>query len=175
MNTTLEVTVNIILVVGLIGWFGYRQSTWRPVDLGRMWRAPLIMGALGLLIVARTLTSFSGVDVAAFVLEIVLGVGAGAWMGYLAHFRPLATPVPVGRSGAVATLETRTGWLGLGIWCALIVVRIVIDIVAANLGGAALSSGGFILIMLAVNRATRTAVIRSRLPRAAAQSRMMVS
>lgn len=53
-------------VLGSIGpgrlilvWVGYRQTTWRPVDAGRMWRMPLVLGLVGVAALIGTTTGFS--------------------------------------------------------------------------------------------------------------------
>ncbi len=61
--------------------------------------------------------------------------------------------------------ETRTGWAGVALWLALIAVRIGMDVAATRLGAGAVTGTAMILLVLAANRAARTAVLVLRLER----------
>lgn len=160
----LTTLADIVLIVLLVGWLGYRQTTWRPVVPSKLWRTPLILAVLGLFNLARGGDAIGAVDIAVIVIELLLSVGVGAWMGALAHFRPLAAPV-AGRRGEVATVESRTGWFGLALWAALLVVRVAMDVGANALGAHAVTGAGVILLVFAANRAARNGVIAARLDR----------
>ncbi|MDP5226257.1 MULTISPECIES: hypothetical protein [Arthrobacter] len=171
---SLQMIGNVLLALALIGWIGYRQMTWRPVAISTMWRMPLIMGVVGVAMLMQTASpsALTPLDLGVLVAELVISLGIGAWMGALAHFRPLSAPRPVGRNGAMATLESRTGALGLLLWVLVIAVRVGLDVLASMAGSQVAASTGAILLMLAANRAARTFVFAQRIatpPSAAVQ------
>lgn len=51
---TIQTLANILIGVALVGWIVYRQLTWRIVYISRMWRLPLIMGGVGIVMLAQT-------------------------------------------------------------------------------------------------------------------------
>ena len=161
----LQLVGSVVVGAALIGWIGYRQTTWRPVSIGGMYRTGLILAVVGVAAMMQTATALRGPDVAVLVVELVISLGIGAWMGTIARFRPLDPPRHVGRSGQVATQESRTGWWGLALWLVMIAVRIGMDAAAAAMGVHAASSMGVIVLLIAANRVARTAVIAARVPR----------
>ncbi|KHK99541.1 hypothetical protein LK09_02645 [Microbacterium mangrovi] len=163
----LQLVGDVLLGILLLGWIGYRQTTWRPVSIAQMWRMPLVLGVVGAAMIVQTSAILTGVDLAFLILELVVSLGVGAWMGAIAHFRRLPEPRPVGSKGAVALYESRTGWLGLVLWLLVIAVRVGLDVVAVRLGAHAATTTGVILLMLAANRAARVAVFGTRLGRLA--------
>ncbi|MEV7766902.1 hypothetical protein [Microbacterium sp. NPDC086615] len=158
----LETLADIVLIVLLVGWLGYRQTTWRPVSPAKLWRTPLILAVLGVVNLARGDLAIGGLDVAVLVIELVLALGVGAWMGALAHFRPLEQRV-TGRRGEGAVVESRTGWWGLTLWAALLLVRVGIDVAATAMGAHGVTGAGVILLVFAANRAARNLVLGARL------------
>lgn len=88
---TVQQLGEILLGMAVICWIVYRQTTWRPVDVSRMWRMPGILGIIGVISLATTTktTTLTGVDVAALLIEIVVSLGLGAAMGAMARFRPI--------------------------------------------------------------------------------------
>lgn len=161
----LQLIANVLLAVLIIGWVGYRQTTWRVAAPSRMWRMPVILGIIGVAMLAQSRTVVTGLDVAVLAVELVISLAVGAWMGALAHFRRLESPVPVGKDGQVALYESRTGWWGLALWVVQIAVRIGMDVLAGHLGAHAATTTGVILLVLAANRAARVAVFAVRLDR----------
>ncbi len=157
---TLQSIANILIIVVLVGVLGFRQMKWRPVDVAKMWRMPIIMGVIGLVTISTQTksSSLTGLDLAILVVEIVLSLAIGSVMGAIAHFRPLARAAD--QEGA--EFESRTGWLGMGLWVGLIVIRVGIDLWAGSNGSAIGTSTGVILLVLAANRIARTAVFASR-------------
>jgi len=163
---SLQMLGNALLALALIGWIGYRQTTWRPLAIATMWRTPLIMGVIGIALLSRTTSpaALTPLDLGVLVCELIISLGIGAWMGRLAHFRPLATPRPVGRDGKTfATFESRTGAWGLVLWFVVLGVRVGIDALASWGGSHVAMSTGVILLMLAANRAARTFVFAQRI------------
>ncbi|WP_417233702.1 hypothetical protein [Arthrobacter sp.] len=159
----------LLLALAIIVWICSRQLMWRPVDPARFWRGPLIFTVIGLASLSDTTLHITTVDLGLVVIELLLAAGAGAAMGRLAHFRP-ATDQTRRRAatsrrgtGADITTETRTGWIGLALWVALIAVRIVLDVGSHQLGYELVSATGMIFIVVAVNRAVRALVISARL------------
>jgi hypothetical protein len=167
---TLQTVGNALLILVLIGWIGFRQMTWRPVAIGRMWRTPAIFGLVGIILLVQTVkpTALTPLDLAVLVGELVISLGIGAWMGAIAHFRRLAEPIVLDRDRGVATYESRTGAWGLVLWIAVIAVRVGIDVLAGMAGSHLAASTGVIVLMLAANRAARTLVFAGRLDRHAA-------
>ncbi|WP_223691884.1 hypothetical protein [Leifsonia poae] len=167
---TLQTIGNALLILVLIGWIGVRQMTWRPVSISRMWRMPAIMGIVGVVLLVQTVkpTTLTPLDLSVLVVELMISLGIGAWMGAIAHFRRLPQPLVLEKDRGIATYESRTGAWGLVLWVLVIVVRVGIDVVAGMAGSHLASSTGIILLMLAANRAARTLVFASRLERHAA-------
>jgi hypothetical protein len=168
--------VTILIVLALIVWVGYRQTAWAAVDPSTMWKKPLILAVVGVLSLANTedagISHLSVLGAALLVIEVILSVGIGALMGVVSTFRPIpkadhdrlvARAARRGRKLSTdIRLEVRTGGLGLLLWVALITVRIVLGVVAGQADAAPASAVGAILLVVAVNRAARIAVILSR-------------
>lgn len=170
---SLQMLGNALLALALIGWIGYRQMTWRPVDISRLWRTPLVMGVVGVAFLLNTAppSSLSPLDLAVLVVELVISLGIGAAMGRIASFRRLATPVRSGRKGdSLATYESRTGGVGLALWFLVIAVRVGVDVLAEIAGSHLAASTGVILLMLAANRAACTFVFAGRVARQSAEA-----
>jgi hypothetical protein len=181
-DMTLQTIGNALLIVVLIGWIGFRQLSWRPVSIARMWRVPAIMAVVGVVLLVQTTdaTQLTALDIAVLLVEIAISLGIGAWMGSIAVFRPLSRPhddplASTTRSARASrdrdailqgsTVESRTGWWGLALWVLVIVIRIGIDVLAAQAGSHLAASTGIIVLLVAANRAARTAVFAYRLDR----------
>jgi len=178
---SIQVVVNAVLIIALVGWIAYRQLTWRPIDPGRMWRLPIILAGVGLITISGTtkVHLLTTVDISVLVIEIVISLGLGALMGAVAVIRPMSEAAVDAyaaqqrdrdrgrRPLSVVTLETRTGWFGLSLWVVLIGVRVGIDALATMAGSELAASTGVILVMVAANRLARVAVIAYRSGRVA--------
>ncbi len=159
----IQTIANVLLILLLVGWIGYRQLRWRPIAVGRMWRMPIILGVVGVFLTANqskgaTLSAF---DLAVLVIELVVALGVGAIMGRIAQFRRL--PKSVDKDAP--EFESRTGWVGMVLWVVMIGIRVGIDIWATHAGSTIAASTGIILIVLAANRIARTAVFAARVAR----------
>lgn len=167
---TVQTLGNALLILLLIGWVGFRQLTWRPVVIAKMWRMPAIFAVVGVVTLVQQVkpASITPLDLAIVAGEVVLSLGIGAWIGGIAHFRRLPQPVPGKNPSEVAVYESRTGVLGLVLWVAVIAVRVGVDIVAAQAGSHLAAATGIILLVFAANRLARTAVFAARLDRHAA-------
>ncbi len=163
LNVLGSIGVGILVLV----WVGYRQTTWRVVDASRMWRLPLVLGVIGIVLLFDAKAPFNGIDLAALVIELVVAAATGAWMGVMAHFRPLAAS-----DARSARWESRTGWWGLALWVLVIAVRVGIDVVAVRLGAGNVTSTGVILLVVAANRLARVAVVLNRAGRLDAGARV---
>lgn len=159
---TVQLLANTLLGLALVGYLAYRQASWQSVDPTRVWRAPVLMGAIGIVVLAQGTGAVTTLDVVFLVVEALVAAGLGLVMGTLTRFRTVAVPDRRGR-----TLQSRTGWTGAGLWVALVVVRVVLDVVGAHLGAHLLTSAGAVLLTLAVNRAARALVVDQRIPRSA--------
>jgi len=156
---TLSLLLNALLLLVLVVWLGYRQSTWRPIRSGRMWRMPILLGIAGLAVLTQTVERITTLDVIAVTVEAAISLGVGAVMGRIARIRPVAQPSARTEG---ASLESRTGWWGMTLWLIVIASRIGIDVAAAANGAFVVSSAGAILLLLAANRAMRVLVLESR-------------
>jgi hypothetical protein len=145
---------DIVIGLVLIAYISSRQLRWRPVDLGRMLKLPLILGVVGIVSMARETTAVHPVDAVILGLSALLAVVSGTMMGRIARFR---------RSPAdPRVLESRTGWAGVGIFFGLIVVRIGLDVAGHHFGSDLAVATGTILLILAVNRVTSALVLSAR-------------
>ncbi|WIE75497.1 hypothetical protein [Curtobacterium sp. MCSS17_007] len=164
---TAQLLTNTVVGLLLVGLLAYRQATWRALDPTRVWRAPLVLGVVGVVVLARSAVTVTTLDVLFLGIEALLAVAVGLAMGSMTRFRTAATPDDHGR-----TLQARTGWVGAGLWLLLVAVRVGLDVVGGHLGAHLLTSTGAILLVLALNRAARALVVDQRMPRAT--SGMMV-
>ncbi|NMO00533.1 hypothetical protein HH308_04805 [Gordonia sp. TBRC 11910] len=158
-----------VLVVAVLGVMCYRQTTWRPVEVSQMWRMPIILGIVGLVMVSQTSGRVGTLDVALIAIELVVSLAIGAWMGAIAHFRRLPEPVAFGKDDRyLAEYESRTSAWGSALWLLMIATRIGLAVVAHLTGAQLAASTGLILLAFAANRAGRTFVFAGRLTRHAA-------
>lgn len=195
---TIQTIANILIGLALVGWILYRQLTWSIISISRMWRMPLIMGGVGIVMLSQTkdVHQISAVDLAVLIVELVISLAIGALMGRIAVFRSRdihpgdpGDPLARGRGsrreerrggsgnnpqrmlnadGTETVLETRTGWLGLVLWIVMIGVRVGIDMIAADLGSVLAAATGVILVMVAANRVARVFVFAARVQKSAA-------
>jgi len=166
---TFTTVADLVLGLAVVVLICVRQLRWTAVRPSRLWRLPLVLAVVGALSLLQTGgRTFTGADVALLLVEAAVAVVTGAGMGAITVFRPIRS-VPSLRDGeAVPTLECRTGWLGLALWAVLVAVRIGIALLGHQLGAAAAESTGVILLVIALNRAGRAAVVQARLGAAAA-------
>ena len=181
---TTNTLLDIVLGIALLCWIGYRQLSWTVVAPERMWRMPVILAIIGVATLAKDGTgTISPSDLGVLAIETVISIGLGAVMGLMARFRPISEHALAafharsrGRTIAVPSLETRTGWLGMALWLCLIATRIGGEFYAHLTGSVLLTSVGVILLTVALNRAVRILVITQRAQRisveAAARSRV---
>lgn len=166
---SVQLVANILIGIALVVFLGYRQATWQYLDPTRIWRTPLIMAVVGVVVLAQTKATVTTTDVVFLGIEALITIGVGLTMGSITRFRTVGTPDSKGR-----TVQSRTGWLGAALWIVLIVVRIGLDVLGGHLGAHLLTSTGTILLVLALNRAARALVIDQRIPRGDRQTRGMM-
>jgi hypothetical protein len=156
----IQTIANAAIILLLVGFIAFRQLQWRPVIVARMWRMPIIFGVIGLFLVSTQTKgqAVTTLDMGVIVIELVIAVGVGAIMGRIAQFKKLDT----GNTPQAAEFASRTGWVGMVLWIVMIGIRVGIDIWATRSGAAFAASTGLILIVLAVNRLSRTAVFAAR-------------
>jgi hypothetical protein len=153
----LQSIVTPLIALIVIGVVVARQLRWRDFDPARVLRLPIVLGGVGLVMLADQHGAVvTTVDATLLVVELLMSIGIGAAMGRLALFR--ADP---NGSGAI---QSRTGWTGASLWAVLIAVRIGFDVVGSALGAQLLTRTGVILVLLAASRATAALVIRIREP-----------
>jgi hypothetical protein len=151
---TSSTLTDLVLGLGLIVYFCSRQLRWRPIDPGKMLKLPLILGAVGIVSMARQTTTVHPVDVVILAISGLLAVISGAMMGRIARFRTSPADPRVA--------ESRTGWLGVAIWFGLVVIRVGLDVAGHRMGSDLAVSTGTILVVLAVNRLTAALVVSAR-------------
>jgi hypothetical protein len=168
---------DILIALAVVCFVIYRQFTWQLVSPRSLWRMPIIIGIVGVVMLSqiKSLSAVSPVDLLILVGELVLSLGLGAIMGSLAKFRARAqrasdvrqrSSVPVDFDPSVTVTESRTGALGAALWVILIAVRIGIELLTAHyFPSALLASTGTILLVIAGNRAARALVITLRMER----------
>lgn len=156
---SVQLLANIVIGVALVGFLAYRQATWRYLDPARVWRAPLVMAVIGVVMLSRTGGTITTSDIVFLGIEALVGIAIGITTGRITAFRTATTPDDKGR-----TLQSRTGWLGATLWVVLIAVRVGLDVLGGHLGAHLLTSTGAIVLLLAVNRAARALVLDQRIP-----------
>ncbi|MGG7306623.1 hypothetical protein ACQXVK_05450 [Curtobacterium sp. AB451] len=157
---SVQLLANILIGIALVAFLGYRQATWQYLDPTRIWRTPLVMAVVGVVVLTRTRSTITTTDVVFLAIEALVTIGVGLTMGSITRFRTAGTPDRKGR-----TIQSRTGALGAVLWIVLIAVRIGLDVLGGHLGAHLLTSTGTILLVLALNRAARALVIDGRIPR----------
>ncbi|MDP9777719.1 hypothetical protein J2S58_001342 [Nakamurella flavida] len=134
-----------------------RQFRWRSAEAGRMFRLPMIVLGLGLLLLGEEM--WTGVDWRPgdwFVLaEVGLVAVAGIAMGRVTRFRFHRE-----------RLQYRLTTPGLGLWAAVVAARVATVLSAARFGADVSGASGLLLISFGVNRLA-AAVVVSRRVRAA--------
>ncbi|WP_144711507.1 hypothetical protein [Curtobacterium pusillum] len=166
---SVQLAANILIGIALVAFLAYRQATWQYLDPARIWRTPLVMGIVGVVVLAQTKAAITSADIVFLGIEALITIGVGLTMGSITRFRSAATPDSKGR-----TMQSRTGALGAVLWIVLIAVRVGLDVVGGHFGAHLLTSTGTILLVLALNRAARAVVIDQRIPRGDRQTRGMM-
>ncbi|WP_100343549.1 hypothetical protein [Compostimonas suwonensis] len=156
---SVQILTNTLLIAVLLVWISTRQLSWRAVRVDSVWRFPAILAIVGVVVTASQYGSLvlAPIDVAAVLVEAAAAVAVGIAMGRIAMLRSTG-----------GTVETRTGWWGVALWVVFIAVRVGMDVAAARLGSDLAASTGLIIVMIAVNRFARAAVLVHRLRRDAA-------
>ena len=173
----ISTVTDIIIALAVLCWIIYRQLTWQLVNPSRLWRMPIIIAIIGVVMLAQTksLTAVKPVDLLILVGELVLALGLGAVMGTLARFRTRAQRAndvrqrggqSVDFDPSVTVTESRTGALGAALWIVLIALRVGIELLTAHyFPSALLASTGSILLVVAANRAARALVVGMKMER----------
>jgi hypothetical protein len=168
---------DILIALALVAWIMYRQFTWQLVSLAKLWKMPVIVAAVGIIMLAqsKSLTAITPIDIGILAVELIISLGLGAAMGSMARFRTrpqTAADVSSRRNPsaafnpAVTVIESRTGALGAALWLVLIAIRIGIEIAVNHyFHSAFLSSTGTILLVVAGNRVARALVVAGRMER----------
>lgn len=174
---TVSNIADILIALVVVGWVITRQFTWRLANPSRLWRMPIIVAVVGIIMLAQTksLTAVTPVAVAILIGELAIAWGVGSLMGSLAQFRTRPQRADdldksEARAGAfdpsITVVESRTGGFGAALWVVLLLVRIGIDILVTQYyPSALLTSTGTILLVVAVNRAARAVVVTTRMQR----------
>jgi hypothetical protein len=173
----ISTVTDVIVALAVLCWIIYRQLTWQLVSPSRLWRMPIIIAIIGVVMLAQTksLTAIKPIDLLIFAGELVLALGLGAAMGTLAKFRTRAQRasdvrqrggVPVDFDPSTTVTESRTGGLGAALWIILIALRVGIELLTTHyFPSALLASTGTILLVIAANRVARALVVSVRMER----------
>ena len=147
-----------LAVVALLIW---RQLRWTRFEAARALRLPVVLAVLGLVEAATAVQTGppAPADLVLLAAELAVALAVGAGMGRLTLFRPSPT--------AIGAWQTRTGWLGAGLWLVLIAVRVGISTAGPLLGAHVATTSGVLLLLLAATRGTAALIARSRAPQAA--------
>ncbi|MGV9677677.1 hypothetical protein ACWDSJ_20575 [Nocardia sp. NPDC003482] len=145
-----------VAIVAVLVWIAVRQTRWRELAAGRMWRTPLVIGGVGLVELNGEIAheTIDAVTVALLAVSAALSLAVGVAMGMLSRIREFD-----GRVWA------RTGRAGSALWFALLAVRVGVDVWAHAIGARLVTSVAVILVMLALNRVGRTLVLLRRAER----------
>ncbi|MCX7523165.1 hypothetical protein OSC27_12875 [Microbacterium sp. STN6] len=159
---TIAQLADVALGILALAWIIYRQMTWRAISMGRMWKMPLILGAIGVFQLSqmKDLHRLSTLDIGALVVELLVSLGVGALMGAVAVIRPSSRAD--GQEPDQPAFQSRTGWVGLALWIVMIAVRVGIDVAASSMGSVLATATGVILVMIAANRLARAFVLVTR-------------
>ncbi|HEY2643346.1 MAG TPA: hypothetical protein VGI56_06320 [Galbitalea sp.] len=170
-----QTVIYSVLAIAVLAWVIYRQMTWQLVTPSRVFRMPVIFAIIGVfeLTQVKGVTTVTGIDALIVAGELVLSLGVGAAMGFMAHFRtrPQRQSDVVTRSNPTASfdpsitvIESKTGVWGAVLWVLVIAVRVGVEFGARGIDHSALiSATGLILILLAANRLARGFVMLRRL------------
>jgi hypothetical protein len=143
--------IEIIVVIGLIGYIIFRQVQGEPLRGKRAVLLPAILTLVGFL----NLRSGGGHLTSADILCLVIGAAGSAAIG-LAF-------------GAVTRLESRGGYLwaqlplrGLWLWAALVGWRVLVMVLATGMHAHIAAATSTLLFSLGINRLAQAAVIVPR-------------
>jgi hypothetical protein len=166
---TITNLLEALLGVAGIVWICGKQLMWTAVSVQQMWRMPIILGAIGVIMTTGSKVALTGADLGLLAIELVAAVATGAAMGWIAQFRPISPKALASWRGrrrrddsAEPTVESRTGWIGIVLWVVLIAVRIGLAVLGHSMGSALAESSGIILLVIAVNRVVRTFIFSVR-------------
>jgi signal transduction histidine kinase len=106
---TSSTLIELLLGLALIGYIGSKQLTWRPVDPARVWKLPLILGAIGVVSMARQGGPVRPVDVVILGLSFAFALASGVVMGPITRFRPIFLPKDYVRLGTALYLGMIAG------------------------------------------------------------------
>jgi hypothetical protein len=148
---------DIVIGLAVIAYLCVRQLTWQPVDPARMWKPPIVLGVAGVFLLARQHVTIQPIGVVILILSGLAAAVSGTMMARIARFRPSAADPRL--------IESRTGWLGIVVWFALILVRVAFDVIGHRMGSDLAISTGSILLVVAINRAVNALVLTACQPR----------
>jgi hypothetical protein len=146
--------IEILAVIGIIGYVIYGQVQGQPLRGRRTVLLPAILTVIGFVNLRSGGAHLSGADIT----SLVIGAAGSAVIG-LAF-------------GAVTRLESRGGYLwaqlplrGLWLWAALVAWRVVVILLASGLHANVAASSATLLFSLGINRLAQAAVIVMRATR----------
>jgi hypothetical protein len=164
-----------------------QQLRWEPVETAGMWRAPGIIGAIGLVSLFGTgLTSASGLEVLLLIGSALVALACGLLSGVAARFRPLSDESrarmeqrrarrggrghrPRGSASAAGSEEEpfpademRTGWIGAVLWAVTIASRYGFEFLGDELHAPLVTTTGLALVLVALNEGGRVGVLAWR-------------
>lgn len=154
-------TVEACLISALVGLIAWRQVKGQYADTRSIWKAPLILTAVGLSTLPATVAGFHLIDAALLTFEVVVCVFIGIGMGKLTSTSVTPTQDRRGRS-----ILIRTGWLGAALWAVFVAVRLALRPVALTLHADFVTSIGVTLILVAIARTATAMIVLPRIEQA---------
>ncbi|WP_353113069.1 hypothetical protein [Microbacterium sp.] len=167
---TPQTILTIVIALAAIVWLSIRQTTWTPMSPGRAWRGPIVLLAVGaiMMVNGRPTLIPTGPELGVLVLELVIGAAVGAGIGFTAKLRPVSGQALAAHAAGrradreAPTFEARNGAWGMVLWLGMIALRVGLGVLFASMGIAAVTAPAAILLLVGVNRLVRTGVILAR-------------
>lgn len=164
--TTVIIAIESVCIVALLVVLIVRQIRGYYADERQLWRAPIILTALGVVYIPFTVGVVVPADAVLTLVGVVIAVVIGVVSGALTTAEAAATPDRRGRR-----IVIRSGWKGGALWLLFIAARLALQPFAATLHAHLVTSAGVILILVAIARGAMAIVVAPRVRAAANRAR----
>lgn len=157
-----ELIFYVPIAFAVIAYVMYKQIAWRRINTRKMLLMPAVLAALGLFDLKNVVAAkpaVGPVDLAFVAAQIVVAVGIGLAMGKITVF-----------AADGGGEYFRSGKFGAVLWTVYIAARLGLDVAAGAVGSEFATSMAMILLTVAVNRFTQSALVLARRSRGAAPS-----
>ena len=152
------VVAELMIILTLVAMLVVRQVRGQYMDRRRLWRVPLVVGAIGLVYLPFTAPAIVPADALLVALGLLVSTAVG--LG-LAALTTIDAPADADRRGR--RLVIRSGWRGGALWVAFIAARLALQPLASALDARLVVSPGMVLILIAVARAAMAVIVSPRL------------